>query len=92
MSTINRPDYRTLPLEVMSIRDLTDAYGLRQVAKLFDTSARAVYTLRSTNTLSVDRQMKLIDAIRADEARCRERLTVVRHREEARLARDVAQQ
>ncbi len=83
-------DYRTVQLEQLSIRDLTDAYGLPQCAELFNTSRRAIYTLRSTNSMHVVRRLKLVEAIRADEARCRDRLLLVRLGERERAAADAA--
>ena len=77
-------DYRTLPLDRFTVRDLTDALGVDASAKLLDTSRRAIYTTRNTNRISVERILKMIDAIKADEHTCRMRLVITRNLKAAR--------
>lgn len=72
-------DYMTLPLADFTVRDLTDALGVEVAATLLNTSRRAIYTTRNTNRIGVDRIMKMIEAIRANEQECRTRLTVTRN-------------
>lgn len=79
MSTI---DYLTAPLESLSFKDLSDAFGIGETAKLFDTTDRGVYTQRNTNSVSVARMQKLLGEIRKDEAHYRERLVIMRNKQE----------
>lgn len=67
-------DYQTLPLELFSVADLTDALGIEKSAELFKTTKRAIYTVRNTNVLSPDRASVLIEEIRKNETRCRQSL------------------
>jgi hypothetical protein len=67
-------DYKSLPLELFTITDLTDAIGVAEAAELLDTTPRAIYTVRNTNVLSFERRMKLIDAVKANETELREKL------------------
>ena len=76
-------DYMTFPLEQFTVRDLTDALGIKRSADLLNTSARAIYTTRNTNRLGYDRIVKLREAVLADEATARQRLTYM-----ARLRRE----
>ena len=71
-------DFTSCPLEQLSVKDLTDALGIAESAKLLNTSARAIYTVRNTSALSADRMLQLIAAVRADEENCRRRLVVTR--------------
>lgn len=83
-------DFATCPLEQMSVKDLTDALGIAESAKLLNTSARAIYTVRNTSALSADRMLQLIAAMREDEVNCRRRLVVTRRLQAERAARAVA--
>jgi hypothetical protein len=80
-------EYRDVALEQLSITDLTDALGVAAAAKLLDTSCRSIYTVRNTNVLGIDRHTRLIDAVRANETACRQRLVVLRQRQSDKLAR-----
>lgn len=73
--------YHTLALEEFTVTDLTDALGVKRAAALIATTCRSIYTVRNTNVLGVERQLKLIAEVRSDEARCRERLVVLRQRQ-----------
>lgn len=84
------PDYTVCPLEQLSVKDLTDALGIAPAAKLLNTSARAIYTVRNTSALSTDRMLMLIAAVRADEANCRRRLVVTRRLQAERAIRTAA--
>jgi hypothetical protein len=79
-------DYSTVPLEDLTIAELTDALGVPESAALLDTSARAIYTIRNTNVLSAARVMKLIDAVRAKEKDCRYKLGIMKKMHDARQA------
>jgi hypothetical protein len=79
--------YRTVPLESLTVRELTDALGLAATAELFGCSVRAIYTMRCTKVISLDRQMKLLEAVRKDETRCRERLHIVQQRQTVKAER-----
>lgn len=81
---MNEPDsihdvYHAKPLTEFSVADLTDALTVKRAAELLNTTRRAIYTVRHTNALSEARVAILIDAIRADEERCRQRLIVKRN-------------
>lgn len=80
-------DFQTLPLELFSVTDLTDALGVKESAELLDTSRRAIYTIRNTNVLSAERVKKLIDAVQANEAECRQKLVIMRNMKQNRAAR-----
>jgi len=80
-------DFATCPLEQMNVKDLTDALGIGASAKLLNTSARAIYTVRNTSALSPDRMLRLIAAVRQDEENCRRRLVVTRLLQAERTAR-----
>jgi hypothetical protein len=80
-------DYMTLPLEQFTVTDLTDAIGVAESATLLNTSKRAVYTIRNTNVLHVDRVLQLINAVRAKEPELRARLSVMRNMQRERKAR-----
>lgn len=80
-------DYMTLPLEQFTVTDLTDAIGVVKAAGLLDTSRRAIYTIRNTNVLSVDRVLLLINEMRKDETALRQRLVVMRNMQAQRHAR-----
>lgn len=74
-------DYLTVPLELLTLKDLTDATGIAKAAEVLETSARAIYTQRNTGRIGVDRLQKLIDFIKSDpehEAHCRQRLFLLR--------------
>lgn len=86
MSTKRAPaDYFNLPLELWSVRDLTDALGLTKSAALLSTSLRTIYTTRNKSILSAARLSKLIDAVRADEMACRGQLVAIRNRDANRI-------
>lgn len=80
-------DYMTLPLEQFTVTDLTDAIGVIKSAKLLSTSRRAIYTIRNTNVLHVDRVLLLINEVRKDEQTLRQRLVVMRNMQAERQAR-----
>lgn len=80
-------DYMTLPLEKFTVTDLTDAIGVVKSAALLNTSRRAIYTIRNTNVLSVDRVLLLIEEVRKTEADMRQRLVVMRNMQSERKAR-----
>ena len=80
MNTALKPsEYTTLPLELWTVTDLTDALTVEVAAALLNTTKRTIYTTRSTNIIAVDRAVVLIDAVRKDEANCRQRLVVRRN-------------
>lgn len=83
--------YRKLPVDQFTITELTDALGVEVSAALLGTSRRAVYTVRNTNVLGIERHRTLIEAVKSDEAKCRERLLFMlqrrERREEARAAK-----
>lgn len=83
--------YHTVPLEELTVAELTDALGVAASSKLLGVSARNIYTVRNTNLLGVDRMQQLIAAIRANEAHYRERLILVRMQRERRIARNKTQ-
>lgn len=83
-------DFTSCSLELLSVKDLTDALGIAESAKLLNTSARAIYTVRNTSALSADRMLQLIAAVRADEENCRRRLVVTRRLQAERATRAVA--
>lgn len=72
-------DYLTIPLELFTVTDLTDALGVERAAELFDTSKRAIYTVRNTNVLSQERVLMLINAIKTNEAHYRQCLVIKRN-------------
>lgn len=78
--------YRTAPLSDFTITDLTDALGVARSVEILNTSARSIYTVRHTDKVGLDRQLKLIRAVEQDEAACRERLVVLRTRQHATRA------
>ena len=84
--SVQSVDYMTLPLAEFTVRDLTDAIGVEAAATLLGTSRRAIYTTRNTNRIGIDRTMKLIQAIQANEQEFRMRLTVTRNLKSARQA------
>jgi hypothetical protein len=77
-------DYLTLQLELFSVTDLTDALGVDRAAALFDTSKRAIYTVRNTNVLSQERVLILINEIKKDEASYRQKLVIKRNMQKQR--------
>lgn len=83
-------DYRNVALELLSITDLTDALGVEKSADLLNTSRRSIYTVRNTNVLGIDRHTVLINAVRANESACRQRLVVLRQRQNDKAARMAA--
>lgn len=88
MKDLKSPDaYRTLKLDQWTITDLTDALSIPRVRELLGTSARVIYTIRHTNAVGYDRYVKLVDAVKADEKACRERLVTLRSLRAARRAK-----
>jgi hypothetical protein len=83
-------DFTSCSLELLSVKDLTDALGIAESAKLLNTSSRAIYTVRNTSALSAPRMLQLIAAVRADEENCRRRLVVTRRLQATRAERAVA--
>lgn len=87
MSTKHSPgDYFTLPLELWSVRDLSDALGIDSAAKLLNTSRRVLYTTRNKSIISPKRLNTLIEAVRADETTYRANLVALRNRDANRVA------
>lgn len=80
-------EFFTLPLELFSVADLTDALTCQVAADLLDTSCRAIYTARNTNEMGVDRLHVLQAAIRKDEQAARSRLVQTRNMQSLRRAR-----
>lgn len=76
-------DYMTAPLEMMSIKDLTDAIGIAESADLLNTTPRAIYTQRNTGRISVERMQKMISHVRENEQHFRERLAIKRNMQTA---------
>jgi hypothetical protein len=72
-------DFYTLPLDLFSVADLTDAIGIPRSAEILGTSHRAIYTVRNTNEMGLDRIAKLHAAIKQDEAAARSRLVRLRN-------------
>lgn len=89
MSALEPVDYQTLPIELFSVTDLTDALGVSKSAELLGTSNRAIYTVRNTNGLSLERMMRLIDAVKADEAKYRQALVVMRNAQKMRAMKKI---
>lgn len=97
MSVVREPEaYLTLPLIKFTVRDLTDAIGVADAARLLKTSERVIYTTRNTNVMSEERFQALIEIIRRDEKMFRERLFIKRNmqktRAEARVAAELGAQ
>jgi len=84
MATKQPVDYQTLPLELFTVKDLTDAIGVARAAEIFNTSDRAIYTVRNTNVLSERRVLMLIHEIKRDEAAYRQRLVIKRNMQKTR--------
>lgn len=84
MTAVQPVEYMTLPLELFTVKDLTDALGVTRSAELFSTSMRAIYTIRNTNVLSEQRVLLLIGEIRKDEAGYRQRLVIKRNMQKTR--------
>lgn len=84
MATTQPVDYKQLPLELFTVKDLTDALGVVASAKVFNTSVRAIYTIRNTNVLSEERALLLIAEIQKDEERYRQRLMIKRNMQKTR--------
>jgi len=83
-------DYYTLPLELFSVTDLTDALGIEHAAKILGTSSRAIYTVRNTSEMGLDRIAKLQAAIAKNEQAARRRLVIVRNQQAIRAANRAA--
>jgi hypothetical protein len=83
----NPLDYQTVPLELLDITDLTDALGVELSAGILNTTKRSIYTVRNTNVLGIERRTALINAVRSNEANCRQRLVVLRQRQREKDAR-----
>lgn len=79
-------DFYTLPLDLFSVADLTDALGIERAAKILATSARAIYTVRNTNEMGLERIAKLQAAILKDETSARARLVRIRNLQSLRHA------
>jgi len=56
------------PLEKLNVRELTDVLGIKESAELFNTSVRAIYTMRNTNSISIERLQSAVNTIKAKEA------------------------
>jgi hypothetical protein len=92
MTAVQPVVYQTLPLELFTVKDLTDALGVTRSAELFNTSLRAIYTIRNTNVLSENRVLRLIDEIKKDEASYRQRLMIKRNMQKTRADQRVARE
>lgn len=79
-------DYYTLPLDLFSVTDLTDALSIERAADILGTSCRAIYTVRNTNEMGLERVAKLQAAIVKDEAGARQRLVRMRYLQAIRRA------
>lgn len=84
MTAVQPVDYLTLPLELFTVKDLTDAIGVSRAAEIFNTSDRAIYTVRNTNVLSEQRVLLLINEIKRDEANYRQKLVIKRNMQKTR--------
>src|ERR1700748_539215 len=78
-------DYQTLPLELFTVKDLTDAVGVARAAEILGTTERVIYTVRNTNSLSSDRMLLLINAVQQDEATYRQKLVIKRNIKKTRV-------
>ena len=78
------PDYMSVPIERLTLTDLTDAIGVAPSAKVLNTSCRAIYTVRNTQSISVNRVLALRAHFRTQEQHYRERLTILREKQQAR--------
>lgn len=72
-------DFYTLPLDLFSVTDLTDALGIENAAAILGTSCRAIYTVRNTNEMGLERVAKLQAAILENETHARQRLVRMRN-------------
>jgi len=79
-------DFYTLPLDLFSVTDLTDALGIERAALVLGTSSRAIYTVRNTNEMGLNRIAKLQIAIMKDEQGARQRLVQMRNLQALRTA------
>lgn len=79
MTAAQPVDYLTLPLELFTVTDLTDAIGVERAAELLNTSKRAIYTVRNTNVLSQERVLALINEVKTDETGYRQKLVIKRN-------------
>lgn len=84
MTAVQPVEYQTMPLELFTVKDLTDALGVSKAAEIFNTSNRAIYTVRNTNVLSENRVLMLINEIKKDEAGYRQRLMIKRSLQKTR--------
>lgn len=84
MTVVQPVDYQTMPLELFTVKDLTDALGVSKAAEIFNTSCRAIYTVRNTNVLSESRVLLLINEIKKDEPGYRQRLMIKRSMQKTR--------
>ena len=84
MTAVQPVDYLTLPLELFTVKDLTDAIGVSRAAEIFNTSDRAIYTVRNTNVLSEQRVLLLINEIKRDEVNYRQKLVIKRNMQKTR--------
>lgn len=84
MIAVQPAEYLTRPLELFTVKDLTDALGVERSAEIFNTSLRAIYTIRNTNVLSERRFMSLVNEIKKDEAGYRQRLVIKRSMQKTR--------
>lgn len=84
MTAVQPVDYQTLPLELFTVKDLTDAIGVARAAEIFNTSDRAIYTVRNTNVLSETRVLMLINEIKRDEPGYRQKLVIKRNMQKTR--------
>jgi lysyl-tRNA synthetase class II len=79
--------YMTIPLENLDVTDLTDAIGVTAAATLLKTSERAIYTVRNTKSISVERMQTLVATIQSNEMHYRQRLATLRNNQAARKAK-----
>lgn len=89
MSVAQPGDYWQMPLELLTVKDLTDALGVRRSAELLNTSQRAIYTIRNKNMLSERRVLILIREFQTNEADYRQRLIIKRNMQKIRADRRI---
>lgn len=63
-----RRDYMSIPVEDLSIAEMTDAIGVPKIAEILGTSARVIYSIRHTNRCGVERYMQILKAFKDDES------------------------
>lgn len=79
MSDPKPVDYFKLPIEVWTVKDLTDATGIAGAATLLGTSEGAIRMGRHRKYLRLDRIQALQDEVRRDEKAYRSKLVTIRN-------------